>query len=173
MRAEGRTCFFNGRAMLAGILFLLFTSGMLKGQGGGIHPPRPIKVTVVENLAFGAFYTGAAGGTVTVDAGGSRTSSGDVVLLGMSVVFAPAHYTIRGNEGTWVSLTFSPLITLSGPGTMTFTLDSALPDFQFALEFHTPVDNHVYVGGTLTVGPPLSNPPGTYSGTFDITFNQE
>jgi hypothetical protein len=29
------------------------------------------------------------------------------------------------------------------------------------------------IGGTLTVGNSASNPPGSYSGTFDITFIQE
>ncbi len=35
------------------------------------------------DLSFGAFYHGAVGGTVTISPSGARTSTGDIVLLGM------------------------------------------------------------------------------------------
>jgi hypothetical protein len=36
-----------------------------------------------------------------------------------------------------------------------------------------PARTAVNIGGTLIVGNAAANPPGTYSGTFYITFNQE
>jgi hypothetical protein len=137
------------------------------------YPPRPIEVTVVQNLGFGAFSLGATGGTVVVDPAGGRTSTGDVVLLSLGVPVTAAHYTLRGNRGRYISMTFSSVITLTGPGTMSFVIDSANPGFGFSLLNEYPLYNDVYIGGILTVGSLISNPPGTYNGTFDITFNYE
>ena len=51
-------------------------------------PPRPIQVTVTaQTLSFGAFTHGAVGGTVTISSGGIRTSTGDVILLGLGYPF--------------------------------------------------------------------------------------
>lgn len=151
-------------------VIFFFLTGPLAAQE---DPPVPVTVSVIENLSFGAFYQGPGGGTVTIDPAGTRTSGGDVVLLGMSIIYTAAHYTIVGHAGTVVSLSFIPNVTLSGPGTMTLTLDSSNPVSPFPLINHKPLLNHLYIGGTLTVGSPLSNPPGAYTGTFNITFNQE
>lgn len=151
------------------VIFIFFAGPLAAQQ----DPPIPITVSVVENLSFGAFYQGSGGGSVTIDPAGTRTSGGDVVLLGMSIIFTAAHYTIVGNAGTVISLSFNPINSLTGPGTMSLTLDSSNPVSPFPLMNHKPLLNHLYIGGTLTVGTPLSNPPGAYSGTFDITFNQE
>ena len=58
-------------------------------------PPRPIQVTVLQNMAFGAFSQGATGGTVTVSTGGSRTATGDVVLLNLGYTFNAASFKLR------------------------------------------------------------------------------
>ena len=43
------------------------------------HPPKPIKVTTFQNLSFGAFFQGVAGGTVIIYANGSRSVTGDII----------------------------------------------------------------------------------------------
>jgi hypothetical protein len=173
MKRKGNMTLFSKSLVL--ILFSgVFSFSALNAQiDSSVDPPRPVEVTVVENLSFGAFYQGAAGGTVTIDPSGVRTAGGDVILLGMSFVFNAAHYTIVGNEGTAINLSYNPSVTLAGPGTMTLTIDSTFPLSPFPLLNNKPLLNHLHIGGTLTVGPPASNPPGAYSGTFEIIFNQE
>jgi hypothetical protein len=135
-------------------------------------PPRPINVTVNQDLGFGAFYHGAVGGDVTVNPDGSRSATGDVVLLTLGYPFSAAEYRIVGRPGTVVSLLNGPDVLLPGSngGSLNLHIGSSDPASPFIL---TPGPFLVNVGGTLTVGNPLANPPGDFSGTFDITFVQE
>ncbi|NSW95840.1 MAG: DUF4402 domain-containing protein, partial [Bacteroidales bacterium] len=44
-------------------------------------PPRPIRIDLVQNLSFGAFYQGPSGGSITIDPTGTRSSTGDVIPI--------------------------------------------------------------------------------------------
>jgi len=149
-------------------MLLLLSSGLVIAQ---VKPPRPINVTVTQNLSFGAFYHGASGGTVTVDATGTRSYTGSVVLLTIAP-FNVAIYRITGPPGTVVSLLNGPPVSLlrAGGGSLLLTIGNSLPASPFVL---TPGPFNVSVGGTLTVGNSVANPPGNYSGSFNITFVQE
>lgn len=136
-------------------------------------PPHPINVTWTgQNLSFGAFYIVAVGGSVTINSDGSRAFSGDVVLLGLGIPFSTALYRITGHRGTVVSLLNGPDVFLngSGGGSMRLHIGASNPVSPFVLSGPPLMLN---VGGTLTVGNSGSNPPGNYSGTFDMTFVQE
>lgn len=139
----------------------------------GQRPPRPVTVTTTVNLAFGAFYQGGSGGTVVVNTSNVRSSTGDVVLFGGSGA-ASAVFRIQGNAGTLVTLLIGPDVPLtgSGGGTMMLHIGPTNPVSPFVLTGITPVTLDMSVGGSLTVGIPASNPPGSYSGTFTIVFNQ-
>jgi hypothetical protein len=150
-------------------VLLMFLSIELLGQE---PPPRPIKVTVVSNLGFGTFYQGATGGTVTVNTTPARVSTGDVVLLGIGTPFSAAVYRITGNPGRIVSI-LNPLDILlpgSNGGSMNLHIGASNPPSPFVT---TAGQLLITIGGTLTVGAPASNPPGTFSGSFNITFIQE
>jgi hypothetical protein len=139
-------------------------------------PPRPIVVTTTQGLSFGAFYHGAVGGTITINTDGSRTSTGDVVPLGLGIFYSRATYEIVANPGTIISLVNGPDVILIGsPGGGTLSLHIGDPDLgvSFVTTEPYPIPTELNVGGTLTVGNSITNPPGSYSGTFDITFNQE
>ena len=140
-------------------------------------PPRPVIVTPnnAQPLAFGAFAAAVTGGTVTVSPDGTRTASGDVVLFGMGYIFSPAMIYIRANPGTVISLLApSPsVLTGSGGGSMTLTITGTQPATPFVTIVPWTSQTTVLVGGRLTVGNQASNPPGTYTGTFNITFVQE
>jgi len=140
-------------------------------------PPRPVIVTFNESqpLAFGAFSPGAAGGTVTVAPDGTRSSAGDVVLLSMGYIYTPAMFYVRANPGTVLSLLVSPPVTLngSGGGTLTLQVAGSLPASPFVTTLPWPQQTTVLVGGILTIGNIASNPPGNYTGNFNITIIRE
>ncbi|HUW91735.1 MAG TPA: DUF4402 domain-containing protein [Bacteroidales bacterium] len=163
----------NKRAAVAMIL-LLFAGMMVIAQE---PPPRPITVTVnmSQNLAFGAFTHGVAGGTVIIYADGSRDYSGDVVLLSLGMSFSTALFDVVANPGTVIQIVNGPDISLSGSngGSMVLHIGDSSPLSPFVTTETPPDVNQVNIGGTLTVGNTLDNPPGSYSGMFLITFIQE
>ncbi len=135
-------------------------------------PPRPIIATKTQDLSFGTIYQGGAGGTVTVLANGTRIQGGTVVLFGVGG--APAIFEVRANRGTVISF-LKPTATLSdGSGhTLSLQIDNTNPSTPFVTTNNWPTPTVVRMGGILTIGPPASNPPGNYSGTFAITFIRE
>lgn len=150
---------------------------MVHAQGPPL-PPRPIEVRVddLQPLAFGAFTTGASGGSVIMSTDYSRSATGTVILLGLGYNYTPARILLRGNPGTLVTVTLSPVVTLTrsgGGGTMTLAPGPLLPLSPFVLTVPYPVDNELLLGGTLSVGSIAANPAGSYSGTINITFNQQ
>jgi hypothetical protein len=157
-------------ASLVLLLFALSQDGLAQEP-----PPRPVDVTVVQNLGFGAFAQGAAGGSVTINSAGSRSSSGDIILLNLGYLFSAASYRLVGNAGTVVSILNGPDVSLPGSngGSMTLHIGASDPASPFVLLTVPPDYTTMNVGGTLTVGNPGSNPPGNYSGTFDVTLIQE
>jgi hypothetical protein len=157
-------------------LIFIFSSEVLTAQFGPPPPPRKIVVTpTAQGLSFGAFYHGPAGGTVTVNSAGSRTGGGSVVLLGMGYTFTPALFEIIGNPGTIVTLLNGPDVLLNGSngGSLLLHIGDSNPVSPFVLTVPYKVVTQLRVGGTLTVGGSGANPPGSYSGTFTIIFNQQ
>jgi Domain of unknown function (DUF4402) len=140
-------------------------------------PPDPARISVytVQNLHFGAFTQGAIGGTVAISSTGTRTASGDVVLLNMGVSYLEAIFEVEGIAGTVVSILNGPNATLTGSngGSMSMSIGSSTPSGPFSIMVSPPSRTQVRIGATLNVGAPASNPPGTYTGTFYVTFNQE
>ena len=137
-------------------------------------PPRPITVTWTnQNLSFGAFYQGAAGGSVTITSAGSRSASGDIVLLSFGV-FSATIFEVTGNPGTVISYLKPTSNLIDGSGhSLTIEISDTDPDSPFVLTVNYPTPTQIHVGGILTVGNQATNPPGIYTGTFDMTFVQE
>ncbi len=65
------------------------------------------------------------------------------------------------------------ILTGSAGGTVSLHLVNTYPVAPFVTTAIPPSMNQLFVGGILTVGSPLSSPPGNYSGTFSITIIQE
>ncbi len=165
---------FHLRVILSA-LSLLFLFALPQDGLAQEPPPRPVEVTVVQSLGFGAFAQGAVGGSVTVNSAGSRSSSGDIILLNLGYSFTAASYRLVGNAGTVISILNGPDVSLPGSngGSMTLHIGASDPSSPFVLISVPPAFTTMNVGGTLTVGNPGSNPPGNYSGTFDVTLIQE
>jgi hypothetical protein len=173
MRVDSYLMYLIGKrvaALLVLLTLLLIVPSKAVSQE---PPPRPVVATTVQNLGFGVFYQGLAGGSVTIDASGVRTAGGSVVLLS-SGAFSVATFNVRANPGTVISF-LKPLSSLTdGSGhTMTLQIDDTSPATPFVTTNPYSVPTPVYMGGILTVGSPAVNPPGNYSGTFDIIFIQE
>lgn len=176
MRLEKKPDFFNScfiLILLPAIFFLLFSRAIMAQE----LPPRPMTVTVnlSQNLSFGAFYQGSAGGSVIIFSNGSRSSTGDVVLLNLGYSFSTGLYDVVANSGTLVSVLNGPDAILSGSngGSLTLKLGSSSPANPFIVTTSPPLSTQLRIGGTLLVGTPLANPPGNFSGTFNVTFVQE
>jgi len=151
------------------MIFLLIAFQNLNGQP---PPPRPIKVTKTQDLSFGAFYQGGGGGTVTIIWNGTRSPGGTVVLFGVGGT--AAIFEIVAHRGTVISF-LKPTGSLSdGSGhSISLQIASANPDTPFVTTNNLPTPTQVRIGGIIIIGTPLANPPGFYSGTFAMTFNQE
>ena len=163
----------NWLRYLATAAFLLFAISDSIAQE---PPPRPIQITVTaQTLSFGAFAHGASGGTVTISSGGVRSATGDVILLGLGFPFSTTLYEIVGNPGTVVSILNGADVSLAGSngGSITLSIGASDPVSPFVTTANYPTPNYLNIGGTITIGNTIANPPGTYSGTYDITFIQE
>lgn len=165
----------NRRLLAATALLVLY--GLFCTVSAQEPPPRPVTITYNSSqpLAFGAFSPGAAGGTVTVNADGTRSSAGDIVLLSLGFAYTPAMFNVEANQGTVLSILVGPPVTLtgSGGGSLTLQVAGSLPTSPFVTTLPWPELTAVLVGGTLTVGNILANPPGNYTGNFNITLVQE
>lgn len=175
MKGKENILIFGKRIFL--FIVLTLSGGFITCVIAQPNPPRPVQVRFndAQPLAFGAFTPGFSGGTVTVLPGGSRSSSGDVVLLGMSYIFTPAMFYVKANPGTILSILINPPVTLTGSlgGTMTLQTGGTLPASPFVTTLPWPQQTTVLLGGTLTVGNIGANPAGSYTGSFNVTFVQE
>ena len=140
-------------------------------------PSRSLTVTATQAIHFGTLCTtGSSGGTVTIGWDGSRTSSGNVVLLPTAPTAQPAVFEVKLCQGRNVIITFSSTVPLFGNNGISLLLDIGPTDqggnnATFTVNSDCNFITPLRVGGTLHI-PGLAL-PGTYSGSFDITFNQE
>jgi len=139
------------------------------------HPPKPIKVTTFQNLSFGAFFQGVAGGSVIIYPNGSRSVTGDVIQASLGFSYYPAIFEVEANPGSLMIIQKGPDVLLPGSngGSMTLHIGDTDPASPFINTLTPPGKTQVRVGATLLVGSPLANPVGSYSGSFLITFIQQ
>jgi hypothetical protein len=174
---KGKGNMFISRKRIFLLIVLTISGGFITGVIAQPNPPRPVIVNFnpAQPLAFGAFTPGLSGGTVIVFPGGSRSSTGDVILLSLGFLYTPAMFYVRANPGTVLSVLLTPPVTLtgSGGGTLTLQTGGTLPASPFVTTLPWPQQTTVLLGGTLTVGDIGSNPAGSYTGTFNVVFVQE
>jgi Domain of unknown function (DUF4402) len=130
-----------------------------------------VTVSPTRNLAFGRFVAGA-GGSVTVAPSGARTKAGGVVLLSAGTISSAAFSITESGNGK------SPTWTISVPAQSPVTLSSGNASMVLNNFVSNPIDGSsgsgpatMTVGATLTVGP--NQPPGNYSGSFNVTVNYQ
>lgn len=137
--------------------------------------PGALTIYTVQNMSFGAFSIGNSGGTVVIANNGTRSVTGDVLGLNLGTPYFQSIFDISGPQGAIVSILNGPDVTLTGSngGSMLMHIGSSDPSSPFIITVAQPARTQVNIGGTLTVGNAAANPPGTYNGTFYITFNLE
>ncbi len=137
--------------------------------------PGAIYVYTYQNLKFGAFTQGTSGGTVGIATDGSRSVTGTVLALNLGITYFQAVFNVQSPTGSLISITNGSDATLTGSngGSITLHIGSSDPGSPFSTSIPPPGVTTVSIGGTLTVGNSSAAPPGAYSGTFSITFNQE
>ncbi|TPG34848.1 DUF4402 domain-containing protein [Flavobacterium pectinovorum] len=168
---------FNGK-ISAAIVFSItfFLVSFLANAQGPENPPRPVIIYVnpAQGLNFGAFYQGGTGGTVIVYPNGSRSTTGSIIQTSQGFSFSPAIFEVDAEPGTLVTIVNGPDVTLTGSngGTIVLSIGNADPSSPFIATATSPSRTLIRVGGTLTIGNPLVNPPGNYNGTFSVTFIQ-
>jgi hypothetical protein len=160
------------------MLVLCFIGTTIKAQSPTDSVPKDpgsLSVYTVQNMSFGAFATGSTGGSVVLSSGGTRSATGTVLPLNMGVSFFQAIFEIEGPPGTVISILNGPDATLTGSngGSMSLQIGTSNPAAPFSNTVPPPGRTLINFGGTLTVGNNVSTIPGSYTGTFYITFNQE
>lgn len=138
---------------------------------------KPLSFFRVQDLEFGEFVPGAAGGVVRVLPNGTRTATGSITLVGAN--HQPARFAGLGTYNRQVDISVSAnSIQLTGPGTpMTLTqfeigstptaILSTTPT-RFRIASTTGIFNFP-VGARLTVN--ANQAAGDYAGSFAITLN--
>ena len=129
-----------------------------------------------QDLYFGTLCVTGVGGTAKLGYDGSRTSTGGITLLPMAPTARPAIFEIKLCSGRNVSISFSPNIILTGDNGGSLILDLGPTErgpsgSSFATTSDCSFITPLRVGGTLHI--PGTAIPGIYSGSFDMTFNQE
>ena len=140
---------------------------------------RPLEFIRVENIEFGSVIRATTAGTVTIAPNGTRTKTGNVILIGSG--FQPAKFAGMGSNNQNVDISIGATsIFASGPGlpmrvrnfvigsTPTAVLTTTAQRFRITSAtgiFTFPV------GATLEVG--ANQTPGTYTGNWTITLNYQ
>lgn len=169
--------YLNRRLLKLLFLTMVLFSCAYSSFAQPILPQRTLTVTATQALHFGTFCVqGWPGGTVTVGYDGSRTATGNIILLSLSPTAQPAIFEIKLCQGRNVIITFPPTSTLTGSNGGSLTLDIG-PTEKGINGGSFPANNDcnfitpLRVGGTLHL--PAATIHGVYSGSFEITFNQE
>ncbi|MCW3116922.1 MAG: hypothetical protein JWM28_1004 [Chitinophagaceae bacterium] len=161
------------RIQISGIQFIRIICYVIFLFSFSIPAHAQFKIFPVQNISFGAFYPGSNGGSVIISANGTRSVTGTVVPLNLGIQFCQAIFDIEAPQGTIVSILNGSDIVLSGSngGSMSFHIGNSQPANPFSTSQSPPARTPVNIGGTLSVGSAMTNPAGSYTGTFAITFN--
>lgn len=165
---------------------LISYSLMLTGQNQAPDLPlRSATLSAVQELNFGdlTIKSGSSGGTVSVDYNGTRSATGDIVLLNMGNIAQQAIFEYKLCPGRTVSVTYPTTIIMTGVNGGTLTLHvgpirigSTIINFGSGIFTSNKGcdDLHlIYAGGTIDVNSISANPSGSYTGSFQLTFNQQ
>ncbi|MFC4292774.1 DUF4402 domain-containing protein [Sphingorhabdus arenilitoris] len=139
---------------------------------------QPLTLIKRDDLNMGTIIPGVSADVVTLNVNGSRSSGGNVSLIGAN--HQVARFAGQGSLGQLVIISIDPSTNLTGPGpnmlmnNFQFGPDNSVPGTYLPLGVGGNIvlldPSGVYgfvVGADLAVG--AGQPGGTYSGTFTVT----
>lgn len=148
------------RFQTAAALTILCLAGPALGQ----------TLVATQDLSFGGFVAGA-GGTITISPNGIRSASGDVTLMngGQFAQGNAASFDLTGSPNATYQITLpsddAAILMGSRGGSMPLASFTSSPPGGGQLL--AAGNQTIYVGATLKVG--NGQPPGSYSGSFNVT----
>ncbi len=133
-------------------------------------------LTSVQPIQFGAFaVSGNGGGTITVREDGTRSSTGDIVLLSQAPFASAAVFEMQACPGKRVMISPERNLRLNAGNGPPLRVELLSADKTGAFSFISSGDCHstisIKLGAILII--PAHCSPGNYSGNFSITYNQE
>jgi hypothetical protein len=140
-------------------------------------PAETIAATTVQTIHFGAFcITGNSGGTITVSYDGTRTATGDIVLLSANPAANAAVFELNLHPGKRVTIATDETAQLNGTKGSSMRIDIGPTDKgPNGSSFMASIDGNpvtfLRVGGTLHI--PANCRAGSYSGAFNVSFKEE
>lgn len=155
-------------------VYSLLSSGLTNAgdsDDGQVTVYRSLAVGKTADLAFGRIQIPTSGGsTVTLNpTTGARTVSGNAVAYPTPAPTAAA-FSITGEGGQQVSLNVPSSLQMTGPSTLTVTLDDDAPNNpRLSGHLGQPGSHEIHVGGSFTITP--ATPTGTYTGTIAVTVD--
>jgi len=147
----------------------------LSGYAQPTLPQREITLYAAQELNFGKFYDAGTGGTITVDWQGTRTTTGGIVGTTSSIV-RPAIFEVKLCQGRNITITYPTTTILEGSrgGSIVLNVgptEKGVNGAIFATDKNCDFITLLRVGGTLNI--PANTPVGDYTGTLEISFDQQ
>lgn len=154
---------------------ILFALGSILFICSHFSVKAQLSVHTSQNLSFGAFSHGNSGGSVIIAPSGTRSVTGDIIAVNLGFQYLPAIFEVEAPLNSVINISNGANVELTGSngGSMTLSIGNSDPASPFVSAASPPAKNSIKIGATLTVGGPSANPPGTYSGSFSVTFIQE
>ncbi|RYY64102.1 MAG: DUF4402 domain-containing protein [Chitinophagaceae bacterium] len=168
-----RIHFSYRQCLLLVLLSGCFLQAKSQQLGLAISTSSPaLRVQVRQELQFGAFTQGTAGGTVEILPEGSRMATGTVVPLNFSANVTSLILEVEGPKGAIVSMLAGEVSVLTGSngGIMKLRLKQSHPLMPFIIMEEAPARTIINIGAELIVGNLQESPPGNYSGSLNISF---
>ncbi len=124
---------------------------------------KPITLSLTNaGLSFGDIFTDATGGSVTLDAAGTRSTTGPALATTGSAYAAA--FTVTGKRNATYAITLPASVSLTGPGAP-MTVNSFVTSTAGTLDASG--TQSFTLGATLAVG--ANQTDGDYSGTFSLS----
>ncbi len=135
-----------------------------------VAPASAQTIGAATPLSFGSFLAGS-GGSVVVSAGGARTQTGGVIVVGQGAGVAAAQFTVLGtaNATYSISLPLDNTVVLSDGNGNSMTVNSFVSSPAATGTLSGGGNQLVRVGASLIVAP--NQAPGSYAGSFNVTVN--
>jgi len=140
-----------------------------KSTNGAATIIQPISLTVSSSLSFGTVVRPSSGsGSIVIGNTGTVTPSGGAVVLASSTTSYPS-YSIGGEGGQAITVTFPATMTLTGPGgaTITVTLSHSTLPTALGGTLGSAGTATFTAGGTMPVTSTTTT--GAYTGSYSVT----